>query len=77
MKLISVFFFKIRYDSYQAARCCQNGIDRYCCNFVNNGIGGSDYTPGNNGGYPFEKPGNCPSNYYGRKRRSPEEAPRW
>merc|ERR1712018_511492 len=56
-----------RYDSYEAERCCRNGIDRYCCNYINNNIGGSDYYPGN-GGSDFNKPGYCPNNY-GRKRR--------
>ena len=69
-----------RYNYYQAEQCCQNGLDYNCCQYVNGNNG--NYYPGNNGNYypgstngNYNKPGVCPSsNYYGRKRRSPETA---
>merc|ERR1712156_1006326 len=68
-----------RYNLQEASYCCRSGIDTYCCNYSNNLINGNgNYDPEFNpiGGSNFYKPGSCPSNYYGRrKRRSPEDAP--
>ena len=63
-----------RYDRNQARYCCRSNLDNRCCNYINSGtVGGSDYNPGNNYNNN-NKPGSCPNNY-GRKRRSPEDAP--
>merc|ERR1711935_281868 len=65
-----------RHNLEEASYCCRNAIDSYCCQFSNNLINGGGFDPGYNpGGSSIYKPGSCPSNYYGRRRRSPEDAP--
>ena len=72
----SYYCSNCRYDFDQANYCCYSNIDRDCCNYVN-GAGGSSggggYYPGNgSGSSSYDKPGQCPSNSYGRRRKREE-----
>merc|ERR1719483_1683916 len=64
---------RCRSDFSRAEYCCRTGENRGCCSYTggNGGNNGGNWGNGNSN----NKPGRCP-NYNGRKRRSPEQAPR-
>ena len=69
----SYYCSNCRYDFDQANYCCSSNIDRDCCNYVNGGgSGGGGYYPGSGSGSSYDKPGQCPSNSFGRRRKREE-----
>eukprot|EP00092_Neocalanus_flemingeri_P030600 GFUD01033225.1.p1 GENE.GFUD01033225.1~~GFUD01033225.1.p1 ORF type:complete len:175 (-),score=34.79 GFUD01033225.1:74-598(-) len=65
-----------RSDISRAQYCCRTGKNTRCCSYTGgNGGNGNNGGNWNNGGNNNNKAGTCP-NYNGRKKRSPEQAPR-